>query len=51
MVMIVEEVVGRLKAHEEQMKGKSENTWGHLLLTQKEWAKKLNKSGSSTFQN
>ncbi|XP_063942827.1 uncharacterized protein LOC135150451 [Daucus carota subsp. sativus] len=34
-VMMVEELVGRLKAHEERMKGKSENTSGQLLLTQK----------------
>lgn len=46
-VMTIEEVVGRLKAHEERMKGKSENTCGQLLLTQEEWVKKSNKTGAS----
>ncbi|XP_074337770.1 uncharacterized protein LOC141674968 [Apium graveolens] len=50
-VMTVEEVVGRLKAHEERMKGRSKNTGGQLLLTQKEWAKRSNKQGSTTSQN
>ncbi|XP_074322914.1 uncharacterized protein LOC141659884 [Apium graveolens] len=49
--MTVEEVVGRLKAHEERMKGRSENTGGQLLLTQEEWAKRSNKQGSTTSQN
>ncbi|XP_074349643.1 uncharacterized protein LOC141689289 [Apium graveolens] len=45
--MTVEEVVGRLKAHEETMKSKPENASGQLLLTQEEWAKKSNKVGIS----
>ncbi|XP_074356144.1 uncharacterized protein LOC141695832 [Apium graveolens] len=43
-VMTMEEVVGRLKAHEERMRGKTENVGGQLLLTEEEWAKKTNKS-------
>ncbi|XP_074369734.1 uncharacterized protein LOC141711225 [Apium graveolens] len=50
-VLTVEEVVGRLKAHEERMKGKSESTSGQLLLTQEEWAKRPNKGGLLTSQN
>lgn len=42
--MSVEEVVGRLKAHEERVKGKSESSGAQLLLTQEEWSKKSNKS-------
>ncbi|KAL8103933.1 hypothetical protein AgCh_028224 [Apium graveolens] len=40
--MSVEEVVGRLKAHEERLHGQSENTGGQLLLTQEEWSKRTN---------
>lgn len=45
--MTVEEVVGRLKAHEERMKGRSEGAGGHLLFTQEEWSKRSNKNGGS----
>lgn len=39
--MIVEEVVGSPKAHDERLKGKIENTGGgRLLLTEEEWAKR-----------
>lgn len=38
--MIVEEVVGSLKAHEERVKGKSEAVENQLLLTEEEWAKR-----------
>lgn len=38
--MTVEEVVGRLKTHEERMRGQSENAGGQLLLTQEEWLKR-----------
>ncbi|XP_074336191.1 uncharacterized protein LOC141673354 [Apium graveolens] len=38
--MIVEEVVGSLKAHEERVKGKSEAIENQLLLTEEEWAKR-----------
>ncbi|XP_074378700.1 uncharacterized protein LOC141720250 [Apium graveolens] len=48
MKLRVAEVVGRLKAHEERMKGKSESTIGQLLLIQEEWAKRSNKNGPST---
>lgn len=50
-VMTVEEVVGRLKEHEERMKGKTENTGGQLLLTEEEWEKKSNKNGTTSSQN
>ena len=43
-VMTIEEVVGRLKAHEERMKGKSESAGGQILLTQKEWSMRSNKN-------
>lgn len=39
--MTVEEIVGSLKAHEERMKGQTENTGGgQLLLTEEEWSKR-----------
>lgn len=44
--MTVEEVVGRLKAHEERIRGHSENTEtadGKLLLTHQEWVDKEKK--------
>lgn len=47
-VMMVEEVVGHLKAHEERMKSRTENASGQLLLTQEEWAKKTSKAGTSS---
>ncbi|XP_074377724.1 uncharacterized protein LOC141719250 [Apium graveolens] len=50
-VLTIGEVVGRLKAHEERTKGKSENTGGQLLLTHEEWTKRSNKTGSSAYQN
>lgn len=50
-VMTVEEAVGRLKSHEERMRGKSENIEEQLLLTQEERSKKSNKNGSSASQN
>lgn len=36
----VEEVVGRLKAHEERLRGQIENTNGQFLLTQEVWLKR-----------
>ncbi|XP_074351801.1 uncharacterized protein LOC141690947 [Apium graveolens] len=44
--MSAEEVVGRLKAQEERLRGHSENTGGQLLLTQEEWSKRAGKSTS-----
>lgn len=38
--MTVEEVVGCLKAHEERLKGQTENSGGQLLFTQEEWSKR-----------
>lgn len=37
--MSVEEVIGSLKAHEERLRGQTENSHGHLLLTEEEWRK------------
>ncbi|XP_074342950.1 uncharacterized protein LOC141680692 [Apium graveolens] len=37
--MLVEEVIGSLKAHEERLKGTIETNQGHLLLTEEEWRK------------
>lgn len=42
--MFVDEVVGRLKAPEERMKGHSENSGAQLLLTKEEWSKRTGKS-------
>ena len=42
--MTVDEVVGRLKAHEERMRGQTDNEGGQLLLTQEEWSKRFNKN-------
>lgn len=45
--MIVEEVMGHLKIHEERMKGQqTESSGGQLLLTQEEWIKR-SKSNSN----
>ena len=49
--MSVEEVMGRLKAHDERLRGHSENSSGQLLLTQEEWLKRSGKSGTETSQN
>ena len=46
--MTVEEVVGRLKAHEEPLKSQSESTGNQLLLTQDEWSKKFSKPAYSS---
>lgn len=45
--MTMDEVVGKLKAHEERMWGQLDNTGGQLLLTQEEWSKRTNKTGGS----
>lgn len=37
--MTVEEVIGSLKAHEERLRGQSENNSGQLLLTEEQWSK------------
>lgn len=49
--MTMEEAVGRLRAHEERMKGHGENSGGQLLLTQEEWSKRSSKGGSGTSHN
>ncbi|KAL7591267.1 uncharacterized protein LOC111904268 [Lactuca sativa] len=41
--MTIEEVIGRLKAHEERMKGHGENDEKELLLTHQEWSKRNKK--------
>lgn len=38
-VMTIEETVGSLKAHEERLKGQTENNGGQLLLSEEEWRK------------
>ncbi|XP_074377180.1 uncharacterized protein LOC141718699 [Apium graveolens] len=38
--MSVKETLGSLKAHEERMNGKNENSGGKLLLTEEEWSKR-----------
>lgn len=38
--MTIEEAVASLKAHEEQIKGKTEVKESSLLLTEEEWAKR-----------
>ena len=43
--MTVEEVIGRLKAHEERVRGQNESGEGKLLLTQKEWLERSKKKG------
>ncbi|GJX91101.1 putative RNA-directed DNA polymerase [Tanacetum coccineum] len=41
----VEEVIGRLKAHEERVRGQSESGEGKLLLTHQEWLERSKKKG------
>ncbi|GKB16092.1 zinc finger, CCHC-type containing protein [Tanacetum coccineum] len=43
--MTVEEVIGRLKAHEERMKGHGESDDRKLLLTHQEWSERNKKKG------
>ena len=43
--MTVEEVVGRLKAHEERIRGHGDQDDRKLLLTRQEWSDKYNKRG------
>lgn len=43
--MTIEETVGSLKAHEERMKGQTDNAVGQLLLTEEEWCEKENDEG------
>lgn len=43
--MTVEEVIGRLKAHEERMKGQTETDERKLLLAHQEWSEKNKKKG------
>nr|GEU68731.1 putative reverse transcriptase domain-containing protein [Tanacetum cinerariifolium] len=44
-MMTVEEVIGRLKAHEERMKGYGESDDRKLLLTHQEWLERNTKKG------
>lgn len=52
--MTVEEVIGRLKAHEERMRGHCENEDKKLLLTHQEWTernkKKTDESNKSSYR-
>lgn len=41
--MSVEETIGSLKAHEERLRGQTENTGGQLMLTEEEWMGKITK--------
>ena len=43
--MTVEEVMGRLKAHDERLRGQADSSGGQLLLTQEEWQKRSYKGG------
>lgn len=47
--MSMEEAIGSLKAHEERMKGTTEQTGGQLLLTEEEWQKYENSEGKLLF--
>nr|GEZ78439.1 hypothetical protein [Tanacetum cinerariifolium] len=44
--MTVEEVIGRLKSHEERVRGQSESGEGKLLLTHQEWLERSKKKGN-----
>ncbi|XP_074323633.1 uncharacterized protein LOC141660538 [Apium graveolens] len=48
-VMLVEELVGRLKAHEERMKCRSEQSEQQQLLLAKKWKGRLDKSKIKCF--
>ncbi|XP_074342952.1 uncharacterized protein LOC141680695 [Apium graveolens] len=43
--MTVEETLGRLKAHEERIRGTTETSGNQLLLTEEEWMKKEAQNG------
>nr|GEZ49513.1 hypothetical protein [Tanacetum cinerariifolium] len=43
--MTVEEVIGRLKSHEERVRGQSKSGEGRLLLTHQEWLESSKKKG------
>lgn len=48
--MSIEETIGSLKAHEERVRGQSENTGGgQLLLTKEEWSRRENNEGQLLF--
>ena len=44
-VMTIKETIGSLQAHEEHMKGQTENNRGQLLLTEDEWKKRETSEG------
>ncbi|XP_074375171.1 uncharacterized protein LOC141716909 [Apium graveolens] len=44
-MMTIEEAVGSLKAHEERLRGKNENSGSQLLLTEEEWRARENTEG------
>ena len=46
--MTIEETIGSLKAHEERVRGQTENTGGQLLLTEEEWLRR-GKWGKDSF--
>ncbi|KAI3684116.1 hypothetical protein L6452_33335 [Arctium lappa] len=49
--MTVEEVIGRLKAHEERVRGQSDSGEGKLLLSYEEWLEKAKKKGDEDKKN
>jgi hypothetical protein len=48
--MIMEEVIGRLKAHEERLRGSGDVDEEHLLLTRAEWKARHEAENSSRGQ-
>ncbi|XP_042756658.2 retrovirus-related Pol polyprotein from transposon TNT 1-94 [Lactuca sativa] len=49
--MTVEEVIGRLKAHEERMKGHGDTEERKLLLTHQEWTERNKKKGEGSSKS
>lgn len=50
-VMTVEEVIGRLKAHEERIRGHTDSEERKLLLTHKEWSERNKKKLANNKSN
>lgn len=48
--MTIEEVAGRLKAHEERLHSAGEDVDEHILLTRAEWRSQENRYGTSAMQ-
>ncbi|XP_047340282.1 uncharacterized protein LOC124943870 [Impatiens glandulifera] len=49
--MNVEEIVGRLKVHEERLRGYGDQHEEHLLLTHDEWMSRMKKNGEANFSS